>query len=1749
MAKGAYVVHAALLRRLQDYLNSQYLGKSPTLLRSLKGKLDARGGIFQEPYVESSQSYRESLTGIAGADISEHLKQFFLRLAEAGLGVYPTPYVHQVMALEAAMKGRDIFVSTGTGSGKTECFMWPIVAKLFMEASAKPACWAQRGMRTIILYPMNALVSDQLSRLRKLIGDPMHRFVAAFRDGCGYVARRPQFGMYTGRTPYPGEEPNNQEDGALAKTLKMILPPTDEERMGAYRLLLEQGKVPAKENLAEFIQRLRAHDHTPDPDDAELLTRFEMQMSCPDILITNYSMLEYMLLRPREQQMWNETRTWLEMDSSNRILFVIDEAHMYRGASGGEVALLIRRLFRKLGIGRDRVQFILTTASMPYSNGKDRESVSRFFIDFTAATGTENMLFLQGERRPLPTDVARSIPNRAFASFNLDRFEDGEESKLSAVNSFWRETDSGIPAFASLDEAGVWMYRHLLDYGPFRELAAACRGIARSLDELRAVIFPRIVDEETGNRFVSVLLAIAPLAKNEKNAVLFPIRMHMLFRGVQGVFACANPECPGHVEGEVALGEVTILDGHTICERCGSVVYELFNDRRCGALFYRGYVTLDKSGHLPRGPVYLWHHVESGTQSNLVEMDLYVAPNAYVPQNTKRIKPCYLDIKSGFVYFDDDRYDGRSGYRRFYYNAAAVDGNGGGVLFKSCPHCGRPLRDKALVNFATRGNQAFYNLVATQFNLQPAVVGKDSFPESMPNQGRKVLLFSDSRQRAAKLARDMSDYSDDDAARAVVALALKEMAKKNNPNLSVEDLYGYFVLQAAKAHTHLFSGDDSKSFHDACRSEWRRIERRLRRGGDYSPQVRFADAPDSAKCVLIKLFASPYNTLQDIGMSWLEPVEDSLLDAREQLDECGCKTTEDEFLAVFNSWMLGTVYPNVAFGNLADGVREEIRDLHDSFGLSSDWKFSENVRKTMRWKGKDETQVEENWRAVLADNFLSLQGERYFVRLNTVRPVFGFGRKMVVCESCGGLSPRALKGRCPRCGGAVRAATDEDYEAYAFWRTPICAAMGGEPIRVIDTEEHTAQLSHKDQRDALWSKTEKYELLFQDLLDEGECPVDILSSTTTMEVGIDIGSLVAVALRNVPPMRENYQQRAGRAGRRGTSLSTILTFCEDGPHDSLYFRDPRAMFSGDPRRPWIDVRNVKLVSRHMAMLVFQDFLVGKGMDGVSAISFLGDLLAFEGYLKSRCAKDYIGGLPPGIDIDFDYFKEQLFVRVKELKRRVETHPELYRVENQFGHEVDKSLLDALYEDALIPTYSFPKNVISLNVTDQKGRLRYSVQRGLDIALNEYAPGRAVVIDKETYQIGGMYSYGSERPKGCLKSPAKAFVNDANYLKRVQVCSSCEWFGIVTNDSDKIECCPFCGGHVRMDERGLLKPWGFAPKDARSIPLHRLEEEYSSAQIPLYSTVPNDSSDMHEVRGWRRIRCAVRENQQIVVVNKGPGGKGFRVCSDCGAAMPDGEDVLAHVGRPYRSYLQVGKCSHFDTCHVNLGFDFITDMLVMEILLDDSDIDTKRGGLWLRRAAQTLAEAVRLEVCRKLDVEFTELATGYRLRSLSGSTAVDVYVYDNVSSGAGYSVAIQNELPDVLEGVYSRLSDCNCESACYSCLKHYRNQSVHSLLDRHTALQLLEWGRNGKLPPDLSLQEQRRLISPLAEILSFRNIFVSEAGGHLMICRGENKFGLTVYPGMRVAKDTTECISLSDVSLRYDRPYSLEKIRKCFKGRG
>lgn len=1744
MPNGANFVHKQLRTELENYIKSQYFGKSPILLSALNDHIDDEGLLYQRPFIESSPAYVTVQNGIETASLEDWMKEYFLQLAKAGIGVFPSPFAHQISALEAATRGENLFVSTGTGSGKTECFMWPLLAKMADEARNSKVSWAKRGVRTIIMYPMNALVSDQVSRLRRMLGDPDNKFIKIFRNTCGSGVRRPQFGMYTGRTPYPGTQPSTDQDRKLERTLARMSFPQNDSEKEFFNRLLKEGKIPAKADMNQFLQGLHESKHIPNDDDAELITRFEMQQFCPDILITNYSMLEYMLLRPREQKIWNATREWLNSNSENKLMFVIDEAHMYRGSSGGEVALLIRRLFHKLGISRDRVQFILTTASMPNQNQQDFDSVIKFANELTASDTATRFCYLTGEREVIDGQLKYDIPTELLLNSDPGQFEDRDEVKLSALLSFWRHLDGFDPSITSLGSIYNWMYENLVYYRPFHELIKYCRGNAVSLGELSSYIFPEL-NTEDALKAVSVLLAIAPLAKNAKGSVLFPARMHMLFKGISGVYACTNANCScSHSEGGLTLGEIYLSDGNLICPHCGSVVYELYNDRRCGALFFKGYVLEDDSGL--HGNVYLWHYPGQLMDRRMKEIHLFIPTDDFelpAKQGKNAIRPCYLDIKSGFINFIDDASAGKPWIRKLYYCNYSAKGRPQIITFPTCPHCRHQLSTSQLTSFNTRGNQSFFNLIKAQFQLQPAVPGKDSDPDRFPNEGRKVLLFSDSRQRAAKLARDMSEASDISAARQLFAIAIK-MMEEQTVEQSMNSLYDYFCLAAGQHHVQIFHAPERIKFAEDCTAALNNYNRCVKRGREYTPRFTIANAPVQMQEHLLRLFAGGYNTLYDSATSWIEPTDQALFDAVDALEENNVTVTDEEFIDFFNAWILSICDISTAIGHtISDTIRLKVRPNYSGYGLDKDWGFSKTIREIMEWHDGNKTEMA--WKRVLKEEFLdSAQPDngKLYIDLSRVKPRFDTSHVWYKCEQCSELTPFTLKGKCPSCGSShIHEMKSGEYEALGFWRKPVADALQGEPIHVIDTEEHTAQLSHKDQRDDLWSKTEQYELRFQDLIQDGETPVDILSSTTTMEVGIDIGSLVAVGLRNIPPMRENYQQRAGRAGRRGSSLSTIVTFCEDGPHDTLYFNDPIPMFRGDPRKPWIDVRSEKLLQRHLAMVILQEFLLEKhtSLDTVSAAVFLNDFLDdFKHYLATYNADKDKLLLPVGIPFHYSVFENALKKSFDTLKEKCQTHPELFGVEEGAKEGEAKILLDALYEEGIIPTYSFPKNVVSTYIPDIYGKILYEVDRGLDIAIGEYAPGRAIVVDKQTYQIGGFYYPGSERRHGQSLTPARAYTEDPNYVKEIISCSECGWFGL---REDETKSCPFCGNSDLKIAREMMRPWGFAPRNAESIPDVQLSEEYTAVQQPLYSTLP-EAEEMKLVTGCKNIRIASRTNQRIIMLNKGSDDKGFMVCKDCGAAMPgDDVSVLNDINRPYKSKYARSKCLHRNCFNVNLGYDFITDMLVLEFTIDDRIIDVRRNdNPWLNRAAQSLAEALRLVASKKLDVEFTELVTGYRLRTGSEASYVDIYLYDSLSSGAGYAVSVADVIVELLTDMKDLLSACNCGSACSKCLKHYRNQYVHGMLDRFAALQLLKWGVDGINASPIKPETQIKMIMPLVNILKQSGCEIT-SNGEIVATGRRNTKKVVVYPAMWVEPQATDTIYVSDAYIKHAKPYAVQKI--------
>lgn len=588
------------------------------------------------------------------------------------------------------------------------------------------------------------------------------------------------------------------------------------------------------------------------------------------------------------------------------------------------------------------------------------------------------------------------------------------------------------------------------------------------------------------------------------------------------------------------------------------------------------------------------------------------------------------------------------------------------------------------------------------------------------------------------------------------------------------------------------------------------------------------------------------------------------------------------------------------------------------------------------------------------------------------------------------------------------------------------------------------------------------------------------------------------------------------------------------------------MFRGDPRTPWIDVQSEKLIQRHLSIILFEEFLrkYKSSLDTLTANTFVIEYLdLFIDFIHDFDFKADSVLLPKTAHFNKEVFIADLEKSLEGIKHKLIEHPELFGVRDDGTEERDaKVLLDALYEEGVIPTYSFPKNVVSTYITNSDGIVKYQVDRGLDVAIGEYAPGRGIVVDKLTYQIGGLYVPGSDRKKGKASIPAQSYMQDSNYVKKILTCPECGWFGLEDEDYDT---CPFCGSGELREGRNMVKPWGFAPKDARDIPNAQLSEEYTTVQQPLYSTLPK-AEDIKLIKGYKNTKIASRTNQRIIMLNHGYSNHGFMICPDCGAAMPgDTSDVLKVVRRPYYNKFARTGCRHTNAMNINLGYDFVTDMLVLEIELDCEKINTKRDNIWLNRASQSLAEAFRLAACRELDVEFTELVTGYRYRQNKKGSFIDIYLYDSLSSGAGYAINAANNIDKLLDKVREILNGCHCESACYNCLKHYRNQFVHGILDRFAALDLLNWAQKAELHTRISKEKQIRLITPLVDILREMHYFIEFDGDQIYITHNNNRKEIVIYPSMLKQPSSKNIVYLSEAYLKYAKPYSLDAILSAF----
>lgn len=1725
---------SAIQASLRDYIEATYHVGHAAVVEQRRHLLEQEGVLYRAPFIESTPRYTSDRR-FGDLQLDGAVQELFAMLTQSDGDLapmlYDPPYSHQAKALEWASRDRrSLVVTTGTGSGKTETFLLPMLAKLATEAAHRPQSFERPAIRALVLYPMNALVNDQLGRMRLLLADP--RVTTQFMSWAGRPAR---FARYTSRTLYPGVRTVEKDKTRLRpierfyiRLLQQAEDANSPRQVQAVRLiesLQSRGKWPAKPDLKVWYGSGRWQNRQDEfiravmqPEDAELFTRAEVLKAPPDVLITNYSMLEYMMMRPLERPVFDRTREWLASNPDERFLLIIDEAHLYRGAAGAEVALLLRRLRSRLDVPSERLQVICTSASFDdpeYARQFAAQLSGKSAGDFTSVTGTLALREQVSVGTAADAERLNSIPLRAFYDAHSN------DERVEAIRPLLDYRETQISPHSAV---GALLQDALKFYGPMSLLINETMRQARPVAELGSILFPG-VDQEVANRAASTLVALGSAARRTTDdAGLLPCRVHAFFRGLPGLWACLDPLCSEVDRSTHSTGPIGKLyaQPRAICE-CGARVFEFFTCRDCGTSYARAY-TNDILA-----PKFLWQEpggsflASSGTIPELWPIDLLLEePDATVEpaqldlvtgrlnphEPGDRVRPVFLPAKRAGETVSDDDDDEVEVHGEFIPCGVC----------QSSPRYGR----STVQDHQTKGDQPFLALVTRQLEVQPP--GQQPATTFAPLRGRKVLAFSDSRQVAARLAPNLQTYSMRDAMRPVVLRGWHELL--NQPlvvnSLSLEHLYLSSMIGATLLGVRL--RPELGTAETLAVSE---VKASLERGALRKPEELIqlltiqAPPPQSLLHAIYATVTDRYYGLASLGLASLREranLTDQIIGLLPDLP--GLATTPEAKLAMVRLWLAQWASPRA-------GIRFN--------AMTSDWigtrggikTHTGNFKAIIRWlEPKPLQQVFRNeWLPSLRDTFCESVTPNYRLLASTlaldVTGTWGY------CERCR-FTQRPFPGqtRCVACRTDRVRVLDPDTDAVfsarkGYYRASAVRALieGADPPVSLIAAEHTAQLN-SSQSEAVFSKAEEHELLFQDVNIEAPggqglppAAIDVLSCTTTMEVGIDIGSLSGVALRNMPPSRANYQQRAGRAGRRGNAVATVVAFGSSDTHDDHYFREPAAMISGRVDDPVLTMDNHEIARRHLTAYLLQRYhqdrlpkiapdqqpqlfeVLGTVQGFVSddavlsrsdfelwlednAATLRGDA---DAWLPSELRAEDRGRLLDGIvtttlraiDKALDLDDEGQLPNHEEGDAAAGNSEVQDNDPAEDGAEPSVSrgttnLLDRLLYKGVLPRYAFPTDVVAFHVFDQNNSTRFRAQflyepsQGLPVALSQYAPGKVVWVDNKEWRSGAIYS-------PVQQERFRAYQTRKLYLE-CQVCHFATHVAYDQAERGRRRDCPACGATDRFGAAmSWMRPPGFAHRvdvEPGTSPDDAPARSYAT-RAKLVAEGPADD-DKWEVITDRLIQNYGRK--QLIVTNTGPRGEGYIYCTQCGLIEPvaQASGIVNGTHRKPFPDPQVPNCpGTFATRGLVLGTDFISDVLLIRLNVTQP-VTLQPAFLSTHVALRTIAEGLTIAATRRLDIEATELQAEYRpaLTPLGHQgLASEIYLYDTLAGGAGFARRVTDFGLDIFRDTLALLDDCpgDCDESCYRCLRSFRNRFEHGSLDRRIGASLLRYLLDGTSP--------------------------------------------------------------------------------------
>lgn len=1607
-----------------------------------------------------------------------------------------------------------LIITAGTGAGKTESFLLPTLQALWGTPRR-----SRGGIRALILYPMNALVNDQVDRLY------------------GWLKGQERLSLFH----FTSETPNDDDAANKHGIQRGIYEPC--------RMRTRQEARGLENRRGEKIPAAR-------------------RGPAPDILITNYSMLEYMLCRPQDACLFGEDLQAV----------VLDEAHLYTGTLAAEITLLLRRLYDRCGVSSEKVLQIATSATI--GSGQDLH-------DFAAkifSKPTELIRVVEGEpmipHHPVssvlaepPTAATLLSPDWSLEA-TIEQSAEGEP-QLRVAPERCTKLAGMLKALVAPEtvesavEAAKGQPARLL-HGVLPYAAPIQRGI-RALVERRRMPLRELAEaiwEQSGpeaERATVVLLQLGASGRaHPKGYPVWPHRLHVVARSSEGLTLCVDPDCTGKPERKLA-GFGTLHAGyHERCPACEAAAVSVLRCMTCGEALVG---VPELKAVMPVIP-----HADA------------VAQSAYL---TARPQPGLSP---------------RRALRNGQWELNADEQAGALWPVQACPNCESALAESAAQLVSNAVALPLSIIAETALAELPPYAGTVHVPR--PAEGRRLLAFSDSRHQAASLGPRLTRQHEVQVIRAAIARML------GASHVVDAEVLADLRAEVTAAEARLKAPDLTEAQRNQRRARLEDARKELAEADSGGAMVawidRLADNPILAQILsaeagevhesgrwanevwernrlavarrAVTLLASelaspryPNPTLESLGLA--EVTYPGLDDLQPPDGLLGLMPTSDLRDALRRIWprLLASLCDTLRVdGVITLGTRDDDDAYNDGRFLLGKWSSARDANggRLVRFTGTAQSQrrrwfvtivlerlgISESDAVALGEKVLDAAFEQLrqeagirlawleaddittgdkgkvpairlrFRELGLRRPQAHYR-----CARQGTIWPRELAG----CGPVEGCVALESVGSDALDADP---RFGRQRRELLESpvfemglwgEEHSAQLSPKENR-------RRQELFKVGLR-------NILSATTTMEVGIDIGGLNAVLLGNVPPGTANYLQRAGRAGRRADGSSAVITYARPRAFDRAVLLNFGKYLDKPLRAPSVLLSRDKIVLRHINAFFLGTFfrdVFGPDRE-TGAMDSFGRSSSFCGVpipTKWGAGEEKPALVPPRLDaerltqqpwhnpdnistglgshfVDFLTWVEgngaplyaasllaltegtalRIWVEqdwttlIHEIKDSFKNGFERWITEYQTLLETWKAtesraqagalryqmktlgrttVIEMLGDQQFLPRYGFPIGVMKLRVHGQEDSNHFGREedqfrlerRGLQ-ALQEYVPGTSLLV-------GGK----KVTSRGLLKHWTGANLDESLGLTgRFAECQNGHFYYEVASELQR---CPSCGAGPGSDGiRKLLLPTHGFSSAAWDKPRYSTEVE-RVGQV-LRGTVSFAGRNAEKVMpepefaGIAGLTCWYREDGEILVYNPGERGKGFAICLSCGYADSEKKDGKGNVDLPegFKSHARLddskgkNQCARREEDLNTMRNQFLAARETTDVLmLDFSETLFNRAD---KALGETLAQALLIAGADLLQLDSRELGM-MLVPAGDGGAGLGLAFYDNLPGGAWHVRALKEQGREWLEKARQVLyvdeaHHARCHTMCLDCILNFeaQDQAYSTRLTRRDAINYLD----------------------------------------------------------------------------------------------